>query len=128
MTAKSRSRQEMKGKIKAPPAKPTKTKATALNPRRDTLRKMLLERRREVLKEIEELIGHRLSDDAQNRVDSVPDIGDQALLDSQRGRDGSEPEGRPDGAVLWARRFHGSVGAAERSAGVWAGDPQLFHG
>jgi len=52
MTAKSRSRQEMKGKIKAPPAKPTKTKATALNPRRDTLRKMLLERRREVLKEI----------------------------------------------------------------------------
>jgi len=87
MTAKSRSRQEMKGKIKAPPAKPTKTKATALDPRRDTLRKMLLERRREVLKEIEELISHRLSDDAQNRVDSVPDIGDQALLDSQRGRD-----------------------------------------
>ena len=60
MTAKSRSRQELKGKIKSPPAKPTKTKATVVNPRLDTLRKMLLDRRREVLKEIEELIGHRL--------------------------------------------------------------------
>ena len=87
MTAKSRSRQEVKGKLKSPPAKPTKAKAMVLNPRRDMLRKMLLDRRREVMKEIEELIGHRLSDDAQNRVDSVPDVGDQALLDSQRGRD-----------------------------------------
>ena len=87
MTMKSRSQRELKGKTASPPAKPTRGKASTLNPRRDALRKILLDRRQEVLKEIEELIGHRLSDDAQNRVDSVPDIGDQALLDSERGRD-----------------------------------------
>ena len=87
MTMKSRSQRELKGKADTPPSKPTRDKASTLNPRRDALRKILLDRRQEVLKEIEELIGHRLSDDAQNRVDSVPDIGDQALLDSERGRD-----------------------------------------
>jgi DnaK suppressor protein len=89
MTAKSRSRQETKAKGKPPASKPakTKTKATALSPRRDALRKMLLDRRHEVLKEIEALISHRLSDDTHNRVDSVPDVGDLALLDSERGRD-----------------------------------------
>jgi DnaK suppressor protein len=84
---KSRSQRELKGKADTPPSKPTRDKASTLNPRRDALRKILLDRRQAVLKEIEELIGHRLSDDAQNRVDSVPDIGDQALLDSERGRD-----------------------------------------
>jgi RNA polymerase-binding transcription factor len=88
MTIKSKSPQQTKGKTaESPPSKPTKVKAPALNSRRDALRKMLLDRRQEVLKEIEELIGKRLSDDAQNRVDSVPDVGDQALLDSERGRD-----------------------------------------
>jgi DnaK suppressor protein len=87
MTAKSRSHQETKANVKPPASKPAKTKATALIPRRDTLRKMLLDRRHEVLKEIEELISHRLSDDTHNRVDSVPDVGDLALLDSERGRD-----------------------------------------
>ncbi len=87
MTAKPRSRQETKANVKASVSKPAKTKATALSPRRDALRKMLLDRRHEVLKEIEELISHRLSDDTHNRVDSVPDVGDLALLDSERGRD-----------------------------------------
>ena len=87
MTMKSRSQRELKGKTAAPPSKPARDKASTLNPRRDALRKILLDRRQEVLKEIEELIGHQLSDDAQNRIDSVPDIGDQALLDSERGRD-----------------------------------------
>jgi DnaK suppressor protein len=88
MTIKPRSQRQLKGKTAAsPPSKPTKAKAATLNSRRDALRKMLLDRRQEVLKEIEELIGHRLSDDAQNRVDSVPDVGDQALLDAERGRD-----------------------------------------
>ncbi len=87
MTAKPRSHQETKGKMNAPASKPAKTKPTALSPRRETLRKMLLDRRNEVLKEIEELISHRLSDDTHNRVDSVPDVGDLALLDSERGRD-----------------------------------------
>ena len=87
MTAKSRSHQETKAKVKAPAPKPAKTKTTPLSHRRDALRKMLLDRRNEVLKEIEELISHRLSDDTHNRVDSVPDVGDLALLDSERGRD-----------------------------------------
>jgi len=88
MTIKSRSQRQLKGKAAASPSsKPTNVKAAALDSRRDALRKMLLDRRQEVLKEIEELIGNRLSDDAQNRVDSVPDVGDQALLDSERGRD-----------------------------------------
>ena len=96
MRAKPRSQEESKTKSKPPtksaPAMPAKN--TVLNVRHDALRKMLLERRQEVLKEIEQLIGHRLSDDAQHRVDSVPDIGDQALLDSQRGRDISSLEMR----------------------------------
>ena len=87
MTAKSRSHQETKVNVKASASKPAKTKATAISPRRDVLRKMLLDRRHEVLKEIEELISNRLSDDTHNRVDSVPDVGDLALLDSERGRD-----------------------------------------
>jgi DnaK suppressor protein len=89
MRAKPRSQEEPKAKAKPPvkPAPATPAKNAVLNIRHDALRKMLLERRQEVLKEIEQLIGHRLSDDAQHRVDSVPDIGDQALLDSQRGRD-----------------------------------------
>jgi DnaK suppressor protein len=89
MTAKSRSREEPKAKAKSPskPGPPTPVKNLVSKVRHDALHKMLLERRQEVLKEIEQLIGHRLSDDAQHRIDSVPDIGDQALLDSQRGRD-----------------------------------------
>jgi DnaK suppressor protein len=87
MTGKSRSHQETKAKAKAPASKPAKTKTTTLSLRRDVLRKMLLDRRKEVLKEIEALISHRLSDDTHNRVDSVPDVGDLALLDSERGRD-----------------------------------------
>lgn len=88
MTAKSKSQQEAKTKPKSPPSKPAAgAKTAASGVRRDALRKMLMERRQEVLKEIEELIGHRLSDEAQQRVDSVPDVGDQALLDSERGRD-----------------------------------------
>jgi DnaK suppressor protein len=88
MTGKSKSQQEAKAKPKSPAAKsPAPTKTTSSGIRRDALRKMLMDRRQEVLKEIEQLIGHRLSDEAQQRVDSVPDVGDQALLDSERGRD-----------------------------------------
>jgi DnaK suppressor protein len=91
MTAKSKTRQAAKAKTKSPrpskAVKPAQTKTTTFSIRTDALRRMLLERRQEVMKEIDELIGHRLSDDAQQLVDSVPDVGDQALLDSQRGRD-----------------------------------------
>ena len=55
--------------------------------RKDILRKILIARRQEVMKEIDELLGNRMSDEYQRRVDSAPDVGDQALLDTERVRD-----------------------------------------
>ncbi len=99
MTAKSKARRPVKVKVKtkAPVPKNTApasktltrsaTKGTASSLRTEALRKILLDRRHEVLKEIEGLIGHQMSDEMQGRVDAAPDVGDQALLDTQRGRD-----------------------------------------
>lgn len=90
MRGKSKPHQELKTKAKAQPAKTVAhsgPKPASSNERKEALRKMLLERRQSVLKEIEQLLGHHLSDEMQLRVDSVPDVGDQALLDSERGRD-----------------------------------------
>jgi DnaK suppressor protein len=55
--------------------------------RKDALRKILMDRRQEVMKEIDGLLGNRMSDEYQRRVDSAPDVGDQALLDTERVRD-----------------------------------------
>ncbi len=101
MTSKSKPRRAVKAtaktvakakaKAKSPASKaaespsPTKTASSSL--RTEALRKMLLERRQEVMKEINGLIGHRMSDEIQRRVDSAPDVGDQALLDTERVRD-----------------------------------------
>jgi DnaK suppressor protein len=103
MTAKSRPRHAVKAmaktvvkakakaKAKAPAPRsaesPLTTKTASSNPRTEALRRMLLERRQEVMKEINGLIGHRMSDEIQRRVDSAPDVGDQALLDTERVRD-----------------------------------------
>ena len=101
MTAKSKPRRPVKAKaqtkakastLKTPALAPktmarSATKGTVSSLRTEALRKMLLERRREVLKEIEGLIGRRMSDEMQGRIDSAPDVGDQALLDAERGRD-----------------------------------------
>jgi len=70
-------------KAKAAPV----VKSTASSLRKDVLRKILTARRQEVMKEIDELLGNRMSDEYQRRVDSAPDIGDQALLDTERVRD-----------------------------------------
>lgn len=70
-------------KAKAAPA----VKSVVSSLRKDVLRKILTVRRQEVMKEIDELIGNRMSDEYQRRVDSAPDIGDQALLDTERVRD-----------------------------------------
>jgi DnaK suppressor protein len=90
-TAKTVVKAKAKAKAKAPVSKaevsPSTTKSTNSNPRTEVLRKMLLERRQEVMKEIDGLIGHRMSDEIQRRVDSAPDVGDQALLDTERVRD-----------------------------------------
>jgi DnaK suppressor protein len=90
-TAKTVVKAKAKAKAKAPVSKaevsPSTTKSTNSNPRTEVLRKILLERRKEVMKEIDGLIGHRMSDEIQRRVDSAPDVGDQALLDTERVRD-----------------------------------------
>ncbi len=103
MTAKSKPRQAVKASAKATAktvvkakakaavskaeGSPSATKTTSASQRTEVLRKMLLERRQEVMKEIDGLIGHRMSDEIQRRVDSAPDVGDQALLDTERVRD-----------------------------------------
>jgi DnaK suppressor protein len=104
MTAKSKPRRAVKAtaktvvkakakakvKAKAPATKVTNAPSSqpaGSNQRTDALRKMLLEHRQEVMKEIDGLIGHRMSDEIQRRVDSAPDVGDQALLDTERVRD-----------------------------------------
>jgi DnaK suppressor protein len=90
-TAKTVVKAKAKAKAKAPAPKaaasPSTTKTASSSLRTDALRKMLLERRQEVMKEINGLIGHRMSDEIQRRVDSAPDVGDQALLDTERVRD-----------------------------------------
>lgn len=101
MTAKSKARRPVKVKVrvkaKAPAPKNTapapkaparsETKGAVSSLRTEVLRKILLDRRHEVMKEIEGLIGHQISDEMQGRIDAAPDVGDQALLDAQRGRD-----------------------------------------
>lgn len=106
MTAKSKPRRGAKAavktavKIKAKTAVKSnakgavaKTAAAAVpkhimaSPRREALRKILMDRRQEVMKEIDGLLGNRMSDEYQRRVDSAPDVGDQALLDTERVRD-----------------------------------------
>src|SRR2546428_6034106 len=92
-TAKTVVKAKAKAKAKAPASKaevsPSTTKPTSSSPRTEVLRKMLLERRQEVMKEIDGLIGHRMSDEIQRRVDSAPAAGGHALLDTERGRGSS---------------------------------------
>ena len=106
MTAKSKPRRGAKVavktavKIKAKAAVKSNAKGAAVktaaaavpkqimaNPRKEALRKILMDRRQEVMKEIDALLGNRMSDEYQRRVDSAPDVGDQALLDTERVRD-----------------------------------------
>ena len=106
MTSKSRPRRRAKAavkavvKIKAKAAVKSNAKGSAAKTiaaavpkhattslRREALRKILMDRRQEVMKEIDGLLGNRMSDEYQRRVDSAPDVGDQALLDTERVRD-----------------------------------------
>jgi DnaK suppressor protein len=106
MTAKSKARRGAKvavktaAKIKAKAAVKSNAKGAAVktaaaavtkqimaSPRKEALRKILMDRRQEVMKEIDALLGNRMSDEYQRRVDSAPDVGDQALLDTERVRD-----------------------------------------
>jgi DnaK suppressor protein len=50
--------------------------------RTEALRHMLLERRQQVLKQVEELLAQRRSAETEQREDVVPDAGDLAVQDS----------------------------------------------
>lgn len=52
--------------------------------RREFLYRMLTAKRREVLKEIGEVIGQSLTNDQQRRLEAAMDVGDQALMDLER--------------------------------------------
>ncbi|HTN42649.1 MAG TPA: TraR/DksA C4-type zinc finger protein [Nitrospiria bacterium] len=49
--------------------------------RQETLRKILLQKKGEATRILEEQIGHQFNDDLQKRIDHVLDTGDQAMLD-----------------------------------------------
>ena len=52
--------------------------------RREALQQMLLQKRHEILKEIEGSLGQSLTEDQQRRLESARDVGDQALMDLDR--------------------------------------------
>lgn len=68
---------------------PVRTKETAKERearerRQEVLHKMLIEKRQEIIKEIEESLGQSLTEDQQRRLESARDVGDQALMDLER--------------------------------------------
>ncbi len=52
--------------------------------RRQALQQMLMRKRQEIIKEIEENLGQSLLEDKQRRLESARDVGDQALMDLDR--------------------------------------------
>ncbi len=52
--------------------------------RQEALHKMLIGKRQEIIKEIEESLGQSLTEDQQRRLESARDVGDQALMDLER--------------------------------------------
>jgi len=68
---------------------PVRTKETAKERearerRQEVLHKMLIGKRQEIIKEIEESLGQSLTEDQQRRLESARDVGDQALMDLER--------------------------------------------
>jgi DnaK suppressor protein len=52
--------------------------------RRETLHRMLMQKREEVLREIGDSLGHSLTEDQQRRLEAAMDVGDQAMMDLER--------------------------------------------
>lgn len=76
-----------KAKAKKKPTTEAKGAATAkreANDRKEALHRLLMEKRRELLKEIGGVLGQSLTDDQQRRLESAMDVGDQALADLER--------------------------------------------
>ena len=68
------------------PVRPKETakEREARERRQDMLQKMLLAKRQEIIREIEESLGQSLTEDQQRRLESARDVGDQALMDLER--------------------------------------------
>jgi DnaK suppressor protein len=64
--------------------KETPKEREARERRQELLHKMLLGKRQEIIKEIEESLGQSLTEDQQRRLESARDVGDQALMDLER--------------------------------------------
>jgi len=78
-------RESVSGRILAPiGVKESPKEREARERRRDALQKILLSKRQEILKEIEESLGQSLTEDQQRRLESARDVGDQALMDLER--------------------------------------------
>lgn len=74
------------GEPEVVPARPKETaKEREVRERRqEVLHKMLIGKRQEIIKEIEESLGQSLTEDQQRRLESARDVGDQALMDLER--------------------------------------------
>ena len=72
--------------VAAEPVRPKETakEREARERRQDVLHKMLLGKRQEIMREIEESLGQSLTEDQQRRLESARDVGDQALMDLER--------------------------------------------
>jgi DnaK suppressor protein len=68
------------------PVRPKETakERVARERRQEVLQKMLLSKRQEIIKEIEDSLGQSLTEDQQRRLESARDVGDQALMDLER--------------------------------------------
>jgi DnaK suppressor protein len=68
------------------PVRPKETakEREAREQRQEVLHKMLLGKRQEIIREIEESLGQSLTEDQQRRLESARDVGDQALMDLER--------------------------------------------
>ncbi len=68
------------------PVRPKETlkEREAREQRQELLQKMLLSKRQEIIKEIEDSLGQSLTEDQQRRLESARDVGDQALMDLER--------------------------------------------
>jgi DnaK suppressor protein len=72
--------------VVAEPVRPKETakEREARERRQEALQKMLLGKRQEIIREIEESLGQSLTEDQQRRLESARDVGDQALMDLER--------------------------------------------
>jgi DnaK suppressor protein len=64
--------------------KETAKEREARERRQEVLHKMLISKRQEIIREIEESLGQSLTEDQQRRLESARDVGDQALMDLER--------------------------------------------